>query len=235
VRDLGGLPTGDGGTTRFGAVVRADNVGRLSAAGWDELVAYGIRRVVDLRFEEERERDPERKAPVELVRISLFGAHDPAEAARIDDLTRTAPDTAAATTRMYLHALEKSGTAIASAVRAVACAPDGGVVVHCFIGKDRTGIVSALLLGAVGVTDDVVAQDYALSDDRVRPLVDRWIASAEEEHERAYRRRVCSAPEQGMQGMLAGLRERWGSAEAYLHSIGVSPLELDRLRARLVA
>jgi hypothetical protein len=234
IRDLGGLPTESGVETRYGAVVRADNVKRLSRAGWEQLVAYGVRTVVDLRFDEERARDPHVEPPVPVVHVSLFGAHDPAEAKRLDALTRAATDGASATTVHYLDALERCRGPIAAAVRAVAAAPEGGVVVHCFVGKDRTGIVSALLLGSVGVPPNVVARDYALSQARVAPIVDTWIASAEDEHERAYRTRVSSAPEAGMLGMLAGLRERYGGAAGYLGAIGLAPAELELIRARLL-
>ena len=65
VRDLGGHPTEDGGVTAFGAVVRADSVRRLSEAGWEQLVDYGIERIVDLRFRDELEADPPAAIPVE--------------------------------------------------------------------------------------------------------------------------------------------------------------------------
>ena len=73
VRDLGGHPIEDGGETRWGAVVRADNVRRLTDAGWRALVDYGVRSVVDLRFHEELAEDPPRELPVDVVHVSLFG------------------------------------------------------------------------------------------------------------------------------------------------------------------
>jgi hypothetical protein len=233
VRDLGGLATEGGGETRFGAVVRADNVNRLSRGGWEQLVAYGIGTVVDLRFDEERARDPHGERPVPVVHVSLFGAHDPAVADRLDALTRGAATTAEATSLLYLDALERCRGPVASAVRAVADAPDGGVVVHCFVGKDRTGIVAALLLRTAGVPADVVARDYAHSATRVAPLVDTWIASAEDEHERAYRARISAAPEEGMLGMLAEVDRRYGDVAGYLGDIGTTPGELARIRERL--
>jgi len=75
VRDLGGLPTEDGGETRFDAVVRADSIGRLSDAGWAALAGYGVRRIVDLRWRDELEGDPPRALPVEVVHVSLFGTN----------------------------------------------------------------------------------------------------------------------------------------------------------------
>lgn len=235
VRDLGGLPTGDGGTTRFGAVVRADNVRRLTPTGWEQLFAYGIRTVVDLRFEEERSDDPSSTPPVTVVPVSLFGVHDHEEAARVDALTRAAPSAAGATTLLYLDVLESCRASIGRAVRAVADAPEGGVVVHCFVGKDRTGIVAALVLRVAGVPEEIVAEDYAISGLRVAPLVDEWIEDAWDEHERAFRTRICAAPVAGMLGALQGLRERYGDAAGYLRSTGLGDEVIGRLRARLVA
>ena len=71
VRDLGGHATEDGAVTRPGVVVRADALGRLSDAGWQALVDYGIARIVDLRLHDEREADPPRELPVELVHVQL--------------------------------------------------------------------------------------------------------------------------------------------------------------------
>jgi len=120
-------------------------------------------------------------------------------------------------------------------MRAVASAPAGAVVVHCFVGKDRTGLVSALLLRLAGVPEDAVVEDYALSGPVVGPLVDDWIAAAGDEHERAFRSRVSAAPREGLSRVLSKLRERWGGEEEYLRASGVSDDDIARLRARLVA
>jgi protein-tyrosine phosphatase len=110
----------------------------------------------------------------------------------------------------------------------------GGVVVHCYVGKDRTGVVSALLLRLAGVTVDAVAADYALSAGRVGPLVSGWIEEADDDVERDFRRRISGAPREGMALTLVGLEERWGGAESYLRTAGLSNRDLVRIRDRLV-
>ena len=235
VRDLGGLPTAGGGTTRFGQVVRADNVRRLTEAGWRSARAYGVQRIVDLRSDSERAADSVGADGFDVVTVPLLGPEDPDEARHHDDLTRRAPDDASATAAFYLDALETRSEHVAAAVRAVARAPDGAVVVHCFVGKDRTGIIAALLLRLAGVPDDAVIQDYASSGLRIAPLVDRWIEAVDDEHERAFRRRVSAAPAEGLRRVLAGVRDRWGGEEAYLLRAGVDLRDLERTRARLVA
>jgi protein-tyrosine phosphatase len=76
VRDLGGLPTADGRETRYGAVVRADSVSQLSDAGWRALVDYGVRMVLDLRGDHEREDDPPADLPVEVVHVPFMEANE---------------------------------------------------------------------------------------------------------------------------------------------------------------
>ena len=235
VRDLGGLPVAGGGTTHFGRIVRCDNVRRLSPRGWDELRAYGVHRIVDLRFMRERTDEVELPAGLDLVQVSLFGDHDPIELKRRDDVVRRAIDDVDAIDLFYTETLERRGEHVAAAMKAIASAPDGTVVVHCFVGKDRTGIVSALLLRLAGVPEEAVAEDYALSGPVVGPLVDDWIAAAEDGHERAFRSRVSAAPAEGLRRVLRKLQERWGGAEEYLRAAGVTEDEIARLRARLVA
>lgn len=233
-RDLGGLPLRDGGVTRHGAVVRADNLRHLTARGWAQLRDHGVRTVVDLRFAIERDADP--AAPgVDVVGVSLFGEHDPVEAARVDELMRAAPDSEAAVTRFYVDTLETCGSRIATAVGAVAAAPAGGVAVHCFVGKDRTGIVAALLLELAGALREAVVADYALTEGRVDPLVRSWIDEAESAAERDLRERVSAAPAGAMAATLATLDERWGGAVPYLAGHGVGEDVVAAVRARLRA
>jgi protein tyrosine/serine phosphatase len=120
-----------------------------------------------------------------------------------------------------------------AAVGAVADAPDGAVVVHCHAGKDRTGIVVALLLRLAGVPIDEIAADYALSGERLRPRHERWFASAESEEERARIERIAATPLKSMQAVLEALDEQYGGVERYLLDGGLSPETLEAARARL--
>ena len=76
VRDLGGVPLEGGGATRYGALVRADNIRKLSDAGWRELAGHGVVRIVDLRWPEELDEDPPRDVHVDVVHVSLLGEFD---------------------------------------------------------------------------------------------------------------------------------------------------------------
>lgn len=235
-RDLGGLPLATGGTTPLGAVVRSDNVHHLTPTGWDALARHGVRTVVDLRFDGERREDPPVGAPVVVHHVSLFGDHDPAEAERIEALVRTAPDAEAATAALYVDVLRTRPDRVATALEAVAGADDGGgVLIHCFVGKDRTGIAAALLLHLAGVSPEAIADDYALSEGRVGPLVDDWIAEADDPVEREVRRRISAAPAGAMARVLAWLDHEHGGAAGYLQACGLSETTLARVRRRLAA
>ncbi|HYT52537.1 MAG TPA: tyrosine-protein phosphatase [Gaiellaceae bacterium] len=143
VRDLGGLPTEDGGETRYGRVVRADSVRQLTDAGWQAVADYGLRTVVDLRGDYELRDDPPDKLPFEVVHVPFMEANEKewdSIVGEIETAAAAAPDAVEATRDVYLIFLEHFRRNVAAGVRAVARAPEGGVVVHCVGGKDRTRV-----------------------------------------------------------------------------------------------
>lgn len=233
VRDLGGLPTSDGGTTRFREIVRADSLRRLSHDGWRSAVTHGVRTVLDLRFDEERRSDPPVPHGVAVVPLSLFGRLDAPHNDDLDALVRDAPDAETATGALYAAALDAVRAPIADAFAAVANAPTGAVAIHCVVGKDRTGIVTALVLLAAGVTEEAIADDYALTEGRVGPLVDEWIARARNPEERLFRERISIAPRSAMVMMLDALRTQHGGVGPYLAASGIDGAEVRAIRTRL--
>jgi len=236
VRDLGGLETAAGGRTRHARVVRADNVRKLTAAGWEDARRHGVSRLVDLRFHTEATEQGPLPDGVDVVAVSLFGPYDPAVARAFDEQVRAADDVAPILAAGYVRALETGSERVASAVAAVADADrDGTVVVHCFAGKDRTGIVAALLLSLADVPDEIVAADYAASGPGVEALSQPWFDASETEDERIFRRRISSAPEAAMTGLIAWLRESHGGAKGYLREEGLTESRLAALRRRLLA
>ena len=236
VRDLGGLPTADGGVTRFQRVVRADNIRRLSAEGRRALVRHGVRRVVDLRFPEEQAGDVLDDLPVEVVHVSVLGERRTAEwQAEQNTALDAATDVTSYLVWSYGTFLELYRDRFAAAVRAVADAPEGAVLVHCMGGKDRTGLLSALLLRVAGVPADAVAADYALTEDNLAPSAAEWIAAAPDEAERRRRILLQPAPADAMRGVLDELDACYGGVCEYLRGAGVDDGALGRIRDRLVA
>ncbi len=238
VRDLGGHRTADGSETRFGAIVRADSLRQLSSEGWQAAVDYGIGTIVDLRGDHEREVDPPAEPPVAVLHVP-FMENDEREweeiEAEVEAAANAASDVATATRDVYLIFLEHFRENVAAGIRAVARAPEGGVVVHCVGGKDRTGLLTAFLLHLAGVDVEQIADDYALSEERLRPRHEAWLAEAETEAERERLRRISQTPAASIVGLFDELERRYGSVEGYLRSGGASNEDLELARARLRA
>jgi len=232
VRDLGGLATEDGAETRFGSVIRADSLGLLSRDGWEALVGSGVTRIVDLREQFEIDTDPPRELDVEVVHVPILDRFDEEAWAEIQERSDRASSHAAATEMVYLRFLEHSRPRFVEAVAAVAEAP-GAVVFHCHGGKDRTGLLAAILLRLAGVPIEAIAEDYAVSGIRLEPRHREWIASAEDEAERARIERITATPHDAMEAVLEAMEERYGGVEPYLLDGGLPEELLAAARARL--
>lgn len=235
VRDLGGLPTEDGGETRPGSVIRSDNVGRLTAAGWRTLADHGVIRIVDLRWPEEVASDPPRDVDIEVVQVSVLGDSMDASLAWLRELDANldeVDDVADHYAWSYVEFLERHRERFGRALAAVADA-DGPVVIHCMGGKDRTGLVAALLLRLAGVDPDEIARDYALSGPNLAVSLQQWLDEAPTERDRRRREKLSQTPAHGMRRVIGTVEDRYGSVAGYLTAAGVSDAQLDRLRARL--
>jgi protein-tyrosine phosphatase len=222
IRDLGGLPLEDGGETRFGVVVRADDISLLSDEGRSAMAEYGVVRIVDLRHE-----DPPYESPIELVRLPLLDAPSLLE---LDELLADVDDPVTWRRRNYLFLLDRFRANFASAVSQVASAPDGTVLVHCAGGIDRTGLLAALLLRGAGVGIETIAEDYAVSAASWADAMDPWIADAPDAAERRKRRLLSVISADTMRHVLVDLEREHGSAHAFLVAGGAEPDALERIR-----
>lgn len=224
-RDLGGLALVGGGATRRGAIVRSDSLQELGAQGWEEVEAYGIRTVIDLRSEHEIGADlAPRPESIETVSIPL----DVTEDREFWDAWESGPQFA--TPLYYRPHMERFPERSAEVVRAIATAPAGGVAFHCQGGRDRAGQVSMLVLALVGVEPDQIAADYALSDERLRPL---YLSRGEEDEAP---RIAAFLREQGMTAsdLIVELLASF-DVEATLLGAGLTTDDLAALRRRLIA
>ncbi|WP_181408943.1 tyrosine-protein phosphatase [Schumannella soli] len=160
-RDLGGIPLEAGTTTAAGRLFRSGRPDGMTAAGWSELVAAGVRRVVDLRNERERELSGAIPDAVEVVWTPIEDDED------LEFLAEWRAHLGSP--RYYATAVRRWPLLLAAALRAIAGSPaDAGVLVHCLAGRDRTGLVVALLLQAAGAPLDAIVDDYAAAARGIR-------------------------------------------------------------------
>ena len=222
-RDLGGLPTADG-PTRFGRVVRSDELNRLTEAGRLAMFEYGITTIINLRGPGELARHPPALGDHPGFRHLSILEDNPDGGAEAETVADS-----------YISLLEAMGARVGVVMRAVADAPPGGLVVHCFAGKDRTGVVAALLLSVAGVPREAIAEDYALSRPGLLPLLQEWLAAERDPDVRDHMRRRFECQPSTMRAVLEHLDKRYGGVAAYLRCVGVDPASQERLRARLLA
>jgi protein-tyrosine phosphatase len=235
VRDLGGLPTEEGRRTRQGVVVRSDNIRKLSDAGWHALADHGIERIVDLRWPEELAEDKPRDVDIEVVHISVLGeAVDPEYVQELDAQLASVDDVADHYAWSYVDWLERYRDRFGRVFAAIADT-EGGVVVHCMGGKDRTGVVSAILLRLAGVSLGAIGEDYAVTAANLEPSTSRWIPAIADPVERAKWEKLKATPADAMVRVIREVEERYGDVASYLRAAGLDDERIDRLRERLVA
>jgi protein-tyrosine phosphatase len=228
-RDIGGYETVDGRRVRWGSVYRSDTLHRLKTADLERALDIGIRTVIDLRSAEELERSGRfgRAHEVAFHHLPLEDevALDPPDR----DLAEPPPG------EVYVEMATAGRAAVANILRVIA-EGEHAVVFHCFAGKDRTGVLAALLLSILGVPDDTIVGDYSLSDHALGPAV-AWAESNDPEwaaRMAAFPPWILRAPSQSLQAFLDILRDRHGSIDGYLADAGVEPEVADVLRARLL-
>ena len=146
---------------------RSDKLSALSDADLEHLAGLGLRTVCDFRYDRELDEDPSR-LPVGATVVRLAVGSAPGDNPRnLEDLIRAGEITHVTAESMavgYLAMLENQAALFGDLIRIVADPEQHPVVIHCTAGKDRTGLGAALILGAAGVADDVIVEDYALTD-----------------------------------------------------------------------
>lgn len=225
IRDLGGYPTHDGRVTQARRLVRAGNLHQLTAAGQAQLLGYGIRTIIDLRDASELHREPDVFASSTDVRYHHLPYAPDTFDALPDD--RTLGD-------LYCRSLALYQGNISAVITAIADA-EPGVLYHCAVGKDRTGMISALLLGLAGVPVEVIAEDYAETTQHIVELVENWRQwTIDNDGDMERFQVLVSADAANMLATMEVVEREYGGAEQYLRSVGVNDAKIERLRALLL-
>ncbi len=231
-RDLGGYPTQDGRRVRWRRLFRSDRLAELSPADVDVLRELGITTVFDLRTADELDRH----GTSPLYEHGVIHRHVPfvekvgntagAEATEGRPSEQRRAD-------MYIEQMERAHAAIREVFTSLAEPHHYPAVFHCAAGKDRTGMTAALLLHALGVDDEVIAQDYALTAQFVQ-YTDERIEALAKEYGMTFTREQLGAEPETIVVLFRTLEERHGSVLGFLAECGVTGAQLEALRAELL-
>ncbi|MHB8826416.1 MAG: tyrosine-protein phosphatase [Acidimicrobiales bacterium] len=227
LRDLGGYPTGDGRSTRWRQLFRSDALHRITTADLDTLTGLGITTVIDLRSQSEIAFAGQ--GLLLNSAITFVTTHDGDDDRAQDGTMRSVGPLS----HRYLDYLANERLHIA--IKRLADSDCYPAIINCFFGKDRTGVLAALLLEILGVDRSIVISDYALSSSRTGALIARL------KEDPLYRETLeqtdpslLAADPSTMSTFLQAVDERYGGAESWARAGGIVSSDLARLRANLL-
>lgn len=235
LRDIGGRRTTDGRWVRSGVLYRSDSLHRLTEADSAAVSALGLRAVLDLRTSVEIEKngrydgDPSGTGDVAYHHLPVMSSLLDAERVPEDVDADWVAD-------WYVDMVTDGGPLVAQALEVLSESDRHPAVFHCTAGKDRTGVLAAVIQDLLGMSEHDIVADYALS----REAVERWNTwAATADAEAAGRARTGRfapiEPSPGvMRGFLDRMRERYGSVEAFVSGLDVRDGTVERLRILLV-
>lgn len=230
IRDLGGYSTSNGKQTRWRSFLRADHYRSWTPATCQALIDYGVKLVIDLRAPHETISLPNSFADSEQVTyLNLpFMPNEVQSGIPFQTLLNRLEDPH----EMYAFMLDECKTPIGEIFTAIATHNTPTTLFHCHAGKDRTGVIAALLLSLAGVDDDAISQDYALTGDYLSERLTNERVQAVAMGEDMRRHDALSiTPLQSMRTTLGYLRDRHTDTPAYLQACGVSNDHINVLRA----
>lgn len=230
VRNLGGYVTANGGVTRASSLIRSDNLARLTAAGQQSVRETDVSLIIDLRspYELGLEANPFAQMLVAdplYLNLPLLDETDAEGMALINP---------ASMTEMYRIMLDRFQNNVGKIMMAIADAPPGTVVFHCHSGKDRTGLIAALVLKLAGVPDADIAADYALSDNYLSTLYNAMLAKKADPEARARLAEQLTSKSETILNTLSYLEEQYGGTESYLKACGLNQEAQQKLHERLL-
>lgn len=227
-RDLGGMPTKDGHTVKKGLFVRSDSPADLNSEQIQEVLDYGVKTVIDLRAASELKRygNPFMKRDdVKFYSIPLF----------LGD-----PESKTDTTMNYLktHILghfyimfsEELGFEVVKVIRILLNSDDGICLYHCAHGKDRTGVITAVIYLLAGVSRENIIENYRISYEYMKWLLDPLIEKQEESLKHTLR-----SDAENMEMYLDYIDSKYdGNIENYLIKYGMTSEEISELKKKIL-
>ncbi|MGK7936512.1 MAG: tyrosine-protein phosphatase [Xenococcaceae cyanobacterium] len=221
LRDLGGYATSDDKFTSWRTLLRGDSLHRLSPENQQAIIEYGVKTIIDLRTLSEVNREPyvlSKSPEISYFNLPLIEEEDfPQLMAKKSLLEHN------------YFSLEKRSPKIKEILEIIAT-KQTAVVIHCAAGKDRTGIIIALLLAIAQVPVKTIAQDYQLSD---RYLTSFYANIQEEAIKKGFAHMLLS-PAEVIMDTFSYLDEHYGGVNGYLQTIGINQEQIKRLQTILV-
>lgn len=230
-RDLGGYPAADGRRTRWRRLFRADGLTSLSDGDRAMLRSLGVRNVIDLRTAlevESRGRFPEDVEGIAYHHLPLTDTLPGAE-----DVPDWGQPSFVA--RRYASYLDGGAASMRAALDLLSDPGNLPAVFHCSVGKDRTGVLSAVVLGLLGVPDEVIVEDYVLSSLAMGRILERLQDEYQEAAEVVARFApvILSVEPASMEGFLEAIHARFGSFDGMAEALGRTTT-VDNLRQNLL-
>jgi protein-tyrosine phosphatase len=218
-------------------MIRSDNVASLTPEGRQAMIDYGVTTVIDLRSEAEVKGSPgppfsefQSTSPLSPEGTRL-GTPAYRNLPLIDDATALVLNQAPTMPERYVLMIERRQRGMGAIFDAIAVA-DGPVLFHCFAGKDRTGLVAAMLLSIAGVEPEAIGADFAETDLQLAGRYEEWLAKASPERLESMRDELRCPPE-WMLSTLDYIEQKWGGVEGYLEAAGLPSSTIARLQSKL--
>jgi protein-tyrosine phosphatase len=203
----------------------------LTAAGREAMRAYGVTTVIDLRSNSERSGTFDARFPRPVVKMVKADGVTYLHRQLVDDDSLKKLGEAPNMFERYLVMLNTRQSAFRDIFTSIAQAEDG-LVFHCFAGKDRTGLIAAMVLALAGVPPDEIAADFGETDRQLASAYEKWISEAPLDKRDEMRDELRCPPERIL-GVLDYLETKWGGTASYLEATGVAPVAIDRLSKKL--
>jgi protein-tyrosine phosphatase len=228
-RDLGGYPSGDGRTLRWRRLYRSDALSKLAGEDLARFRALGVRTVIDLRYPWEiakRGRVPEAEGlAYHNLSVEQRPVDQPALGAEVEPVRFFAD--------LHAEVAEDGAAELRQVLRLIAADANRPLVFHCAAGKDRNGLVAALVLALVGVGEEDIVADYALSEPATLRMVADGVAGGRDPQ--SVWPGFGLAPAESMRMFLAWLKDEYGSVEGYARErLGVGQALVEELRTGLL-
>ena len=220
-RELGGIPIGFDSAVKWGQLLRSDDISSLSTKDIEKLQSYGVDTIIDLRTKAEREETGyilEKNDSFKKHYISLMIADD------VQDITQS--DTEMNLGDFYCELLDQGKDMIKDIFNVFKDSTNNGILFHCAAGKDRTGVISALMLNLLGVTDGDIIANYEVTYSHLSKNPDFQVPE-----EYAH---LVNSKREHMERFLEKLRTDYENAENYLLACGLTKSDIDRIKERYI-